>query len=331
MRKLKIFIINFLIYFKADRLISFMGKASPRVLMYHRINNNPLTRGLKTTLFEKQLIQLKNRYDIVSLTEVFIENKDIKNSLVITFDDGHEDFYLNAWPILKRLNIPATLFITTDFINNTHWLWPDYLHHIIFENYKKNLPVSFNGKIFSEIQPISLWGKLADECLSLNKNQIKCEIDLLIQQLSAKPLNMPSENYRGLSAKQLIEMSHEGLDIQCHTKSHPILKNCSKEDLYDEIVESKLYLESLLEKEIFALCYPNGRYEDISELTVNITKASGYKLGFLARNYLTQSPYLIGRISASHNTNQLIWRLARNTLETADHTYLKNSNAHHDV
>ena len=46
--------------------------------------------------------------------------------IVVTFDDGFADFYDDAWPVLKRYEIPATLYVTTGYVGSTsRWLTPE--------------------------------------------------------------------------------------------------------------------------------------------------------------------------------------------------------------
>ena len=49
----------------------------------------------------------------------------------VTFDDGYQDIYEHAVPILKRKGIPAAAFVVTDLIGRTSWQIHDKLYHLM--------------------------------------------------------------------------------------------------------------------------------------------------------------------------------------------------------
>jgi len=94
------------------------------VLYYHRVTNvcqDGMTVSLKE--FEWQIRFLKKRYSLLStadLDEWLQGNGKIrgKKGILITFDDGYEDNYVNALPILRKYSCPAIFFVSTGLIDN---------------------------------------------------------------------------------------------------------------------------------------------------------------------------------------------------------------------
>ncbi len=100
----------------------FKSKKNNSILMFHSILNDSNTNSDFYSFGENQFFNLlefiKNdlRYKICSLTD----SVKYKNSISITFDDGRVDNYFHAFPIIKRLNIPATIFIISDKVDNSN-------------------------------------------------------------------------------------------------------------------------------------------------------------------------------------------------------------------
>ena len=93
------------------------------VLMYHSISNSSWKHSITPEVFEQQIVYLVKNYNIISCHDVvdYLEGKKkiTQRAVAITFDDGYKDVYTNALPILKKYNIPATLFIPSDFSVST--------------------------------------------------------------------------------------------------------------------------------------------------------------------------------------------------------------------
>ncbi len=106
------------------------------ILMYHYIeyNRDPkdIIRASLTVnpyLLEKQLLELKTKnYETISLDELF--SKKVANPVILTFDDGYRDFYTDAWPLLLKYRMKATIYIVSDFLDRENYLTTDMLKQI---------------------------------------------------------------------------------------------------------------------------------------------------------------------------------------------------------
>jgi peptidoglycan/xylan/chitin deacetylase (PgdA/CDA1 family) len=89
----------------------------PPILTYHRVHPESLTGTLTVApgTFEKQMALLAHRWKPVSLLDLvnWIEGKMSlpRRAVVVTFDDGTEDNFTHAFPILSKYRIPATIFL----------------------------------------------------------------------------------------------------------------------------------------------------------------------------------------------------------------------------
>lgn len=108
-----------------------MGRRRLIILYYHRVISKEECRDVELSgmcvnvnTFSKQMGILKKFYNFVSENDIVgaIENgKKLPDySVWITFDDGWKDNYTNAFPILKNYSIPATLFVTIEYVNKNY-------------------------------------------------------------------------------------------------------------------------------------------------------------------------------------------------------------------
>lgn len=99
------------------------------VLMYHHVDDIAQSSGTITTaLFREQLTYLKNKgYRFITLQQFkdFMGGATVPpNAVLVTFDDGYESFYTNAYPILAELRIPAVNFVITHDMETQQALIP---------------------------------------------------------------------------------------------------------------------------------------------------------------------------------------------------------------
>lgn len=91
------------------------------ILMYHSVTpGREYFFSVTPEEFEAQMDYLvkkgKKVVPLRSLVEKMKRNEPLNGEIVLTFDDGYKDNYTSAFPIMKRLGLPATIFITTDLI-----------------------------------------------------------------------------------------------------------------------------------------------------------------------------------------------------------------------
>ena len=107
------------------------------ILAYHSISNEiEPDETVTPEEFERQLQYIGKNYRVIPLEEAIgylqTDIEKISGSIVITFDDGYSDNYYNAYPLLKKHNFPATIFLITGFIKNNggKYLSPSQIHEM---------------------------------------------------------------------------------------------------------------------------------------------------------------------------------------------------------
>lgn len=269
------------------RIARYMARKHPRILMYHRLSQRNEPETLTKELFREQMLMVRRSFNPMTLSQL-LKHREAgsvpEHAVVITFDDGYSDFAEMAYPILKELRIPATLFITTGFVNGDLWLWPDQLRYAI--DHRKGTSAfqldESEAPIDIDVDPDRAWNSIADYCLTLSNQQKMRLIDSLFSDLNVvKPAQAPSK-YSALSWQELKAMVDEGLDIGSHTVSHPILTKLNTEELEYELRESKETIFRKLGVSTEVFCYPNGSQNDFNEAVKNLISKAGYKYAVAA-------------------------------------------------
>jgi len=279
------------------RLLSGSVSANRLIVMYHGVvrktDFNLSVNHLSVDDFEKQIKYLATRFEIISLSEMFKSYREgvaNKKQIAITFDDGYENNYTNAFPVLKKYNAPATIFVVTKMLEQ-----PDYLlWYDLIDLVKQKLDISFfknNAQLLDEEKRYMI---MQAEGWSDFKSKMKLldiqEKELVIQRDSNEvkhALEGVDKEYRKLlTTEQMSEMITSGLiEIGSHTHHHPNLDEISSEAAKNEIEQSKKILEQKLKVEIKSIAFPDGAY---NEQTLQLCKQAGYE-NLLAVDYKTAS------------------------------------------
>ena len=111
---------------------SFSNDKGVLSLMYHRFNENKYpSTNIRMNIFDEQMKMIKRmEYEFYDPNLFEKEFKKIKNKkkILITIDDGFLSFYKEAWPYLKKNNIPFILFVSTEPVGkNGYMTWEQIL------------------------------------------------------------------------------------------------------------------------------------------------------------------------------------------------------------
>ena len=166
------------------------------ILMYHSIIDDH-NDSVSIISFQKQMILMKKMgYQTINFKE--LNNNNSNKKFIITFDDGYESIFLNAFPILKKLGFNATCFIVTNKIGQ------------------------YND-----------W--------DINNNNFK----------KMKLMNLD----------QINEWVLNGFDVGSHSMDHLDLPKLNNEEKINQIVNSKKFLNDMLNINTETFAYPYGSYD----------------------------------------------------------------------
>ncbi len=262
------------------------------ILMYHGIRREQ-DNELPKKNFEKHIdsqtfidhLQILKKYcNPISISELFAEKKLPANPVVITFDDGYKNNYDVAFPLLLEYQVPATVFVTTGFVDRTHFLWTDRLEYMVVHS-ARNDTISLQGgalilRMDDEREKIKTFSLVKEKLKNYNEEDRLEALENIEYELgtSYEWVQVPSE-LMPLSWDEIREMKNSGLvEIGSHTVSHPILSRCSGERQLYELATSKDRISEELGGDCMLFAYPNGRHIDYTRNTIRILKECGYKI-----------------------------------------------------
>lgn len=276
------------------------------MLMYHKIGEqkNDFIPALNTSYFEKQINFLRRQYKITSLEDI-LTNNDKKEKAIITFDDGYKCIYKYAYPILKKYNIPATVFLTVESIENNIPIWSDLLSFYVDVTQIKKF--DFNVMDKKILFDLTTKGKKLISLKQIKEIFKRIPNDERLNLIKDLKLILGiNKNYNAnldmLSWPEIKEMSENNITFGGHTMTHPILTKIPLEKVRFEINESKKIIEKNLEKPVLTFAYPNGEIEDFNEDIKNSLKSAGYRLActtIFGKNDKNSDPYELKRVYTS--------------------------------
>jgi peptidoglycan/xylan/chitin deacetylase (PgdA/CDA1 family) len=267
----------------------------PVILMYHRVtelHSDPQLLAVRPTHFAEQLGYLRDRFEILPLAHLAdaVRRRGLpRRSVVITIDDGYFDTHATAYPLLRAVDAPATLFITTAQIGGVREFWWDELERIVLE--PGRLPRIVRLAIAGEIAEWDL-GHAANYTAEHHARDRSWNIEeandpgarqQLYRALYARlhPLlddakwkvleelrvlagksDVGRTSHRSLSVDELIRLSEDpAMEIGAHSATHPALAGLPRAAQLEEVDRSKSRLEEILGRPVTSFAYPHGSYD----------------------------------------------------------------------
>lgn len=257
------------------------------ILAYHGVIDSPLPFDdwcfLDKAEFERQVAYLSQHFNIVHLSEAvqMLEQGDVNNpTAVITFDDGYQNNYEVAFPILKKYNAPATIYLVSDQIGTDDTIWFCRLNQALAETRENKL--RWNGMSFdlsNAAATASASARIQSSLKGMVNERLKREVSALILALGGDPdKSIPDHSpYRLLNQEEIDEMRDSGLiEFGAHTCSHAILSRLSEAEQKQEIEGSKAAVEKMVGKPCTHFAYPNGSTQDHDPVTARLIEDAGF-------------------------------------------------------
>jgi len=276
-----------------DYYLNQLGKNNFVIFLFHGVVEhsnyevrNYTKKHLRKNEFEKFIEGLKLKGNPISMEEVLFnyQNK-IKYrpfSYAITFDDGFENNYTNAAPILDNYNQKATFYISTDLIENNTITWTDKIEFCL-ENIQCGVI-----KLPWEIDEISFTDKITKISIMKNlRNYLKSNLDInpseivdyFYKKFKIDPKECGnSELDKKMNWDQVKNLNnHSNFIVAGHSNRHLSLTSLSSNDLEKEIETSLKLLSEKGHVRSHHYSYPEGQEIDYSDNVIKCLKEKEIK------------------------------------------------------
>lgn len=239
------------------------------IIMYHGVDKfgdkKFNLRHVGVADFERQIKYFKKFYNVVSLEEYWAGNFDNdKITIAITFDDGYLNNFKYALPVIEKYEVPVSFFITGLNPAEHKILWPDFIE-IAATLTDKNIVVDGESfiktprKWLRESDQKSLHNVIKENGSFNYKQSVFSSIEKLIPDFTKDAVF--DDHWKLMSDEEITEASmSKFISIGSHGYFHNNLGNIPLNDAITELINSKNYLENLIQKPVNSIAYPDGSY-----------------------------------------------------------------------
>jgi peptidoglycan/xylan/chitin deacetylase (PgdA/CDA1 family) len=285
------------------------------VLLYHGVGAGALDPVLnfdglhvRVEHFERQMRYLAAHYSVITLDQLLDGTLDVgarKPLAAITFDDGYRNLYRHAYPVLRRLGLPATVFVISDFLQYGRAPWWDRLRAMVASTRCPGVRVLTWGMerwlpLVTVAHKRTALRTLVPDLQGLPPEQREELLTRLAEELGVEEREL--KTCRPLCAHQLREMARAGISVGAHGRSHDSFLHLNRERLLVELIESKHVVESVTGRPVHWLAYPYG---DFSREAVEAAIEAGYRGALTTIEGLNDGipdPFAVRRIGVDDTT-----------------------------
>ncbi|MBI3770084.1 MAG: polysaccharide deacetylase family protein [Deltaproteobacteria bacterium] len=288
------------------------------ILRYHAVASDetpvPTYAGPEITipraLFAAQMRFLRRAYTPVPLATIADAvgrgEAPPAGTVAITLDDGYADNYHQAFPVLRALGLPATVYVVTETLDGGAALWMAELRAVMMASHAAILRVEIGGgyefPLGDDMERQRSLKELTNVLVPVDAALRRRILATIRNELAANG-NADVSNTM-LSSIQIREMHAAGITIGAHTQTHSNMTLVSAEQARTEIGGSRERLEALLGVPVRDFAYPNtgGSYPHCNESVAAIIRQLGFRSAVTSRPGIiaaTSNPYLLPRIGVA--------------------------------
>lgn len=302
-------------------LLKWRNRHKTRILMYHGVNSAPLPTTYTTQVsrqeFDWQMHYIARHYRPCGSEVLDDSDSDATDQVWVTFDDGLENVYTDAWPVLKRHDVKATVFVLPKLSITQDCIWTDKVYDLLVHTNADVLDLEQFDLGRHQIKGCSTVER-ARLALSLNRKLKRIAFEERCRALEKATLQLAGPEYRIhpafrlMTPEQIQEIAQsDQIEIAAHTQTHQILATLTPKEQRSEIEGSlKQLVEWGIDKSpVFA--YPNGNRDDFTEETIGILRDNDVRFAVTTirgHHVRGTDPYRVRRIVIGDDTSRWEFR-----------------------
>jgi peptidoglycan/xylan/chitin deacetylase (PgdA/CDA1 family) len=274
------------------------GRKRPLVIGYHRVVDDFASVArtempsmlTSTRMFERHLDCIGRHFRFVTLDEIgahILSGRPFDEPVAaVTFDDGYQDVYEHAFPVLARKGIPAAVFVVTDLVGRPLWQVHDKLYHLVAK--------AFAAWDDPHRELSALMRALGLPTDAITREATRRPLVTISALLPALPMTSVHRLMNGLEASvgngfydiprtlawsEIDAMRRGGITIGSHTKTHVSLPVETPAVVADELEGSRQALEAHLGEPVAHFAYPDGQF---NAQIIDAVARAGYQFAYTA-------------------------------------------------
>lgn len=229
---------------------------------------------------EHAIKHLSKHYQFVSIGDAVeqLERGDVREeSVVLTFDDGFRDNYINLLPVLKKHNVPAVFYVNASVISTNQNLWFQAVINYFFAIEEERIFIEENQTEYNLADAKKRYQAAFDFMQYIQNNKHPTEFYSVIEKLAGEKCLPTEEDYHMTwgDLKQLVE--EPLITLGAHSYRHFPLGYCDEELSEYEITTSIEKLEQELGIDIEHFSFPRGHREDFNNFHTEVLQKKGVK------------------------------------------------------
>jgi Predicted xylanase/chitin deacetylase len=283
-----------LLHDRCSRLIRESNASSIPILAYHSISSGTPDRDSCFTLvnltksvsdFRREMALVASHYTTITFSDLVCCHRGEKKlpvaPILLTFDDGFQDVYVNAVPVLEKFHLKATFFIIGDTLDsgNAPWL------HSIYEILDRE-PLERITSALTKALPRIGWTDFTSKRLLLKRLRVffhdaeldrRSRRDMLTELRRELGYSSDARSKLYMDLTMVRNLLAKGFEVGCHSMYHEYLARLSDIELTSDLDRSFDVMSEACGGEPKAFCYPFGNVASWNPRVVRALAAKGYE------------------------------------------------------